>query len=426
MQKQDQIHQLTAHLFREDSGKMVAFLSARYGINQLDSVMDIVQDTFEAALSKWRFSGIPDNPSAWLMQVAKNKAINALKHDATTTGISSELYLAHAENELPVDFSLSEQEITDSQLRLLLLCCHPEFSSKNQIIITLHILCGFGVPEIANALLMKDEAVKKALLRCKSFLRKSGDLMTNEYLFQANQQTQTVQTIIYLIFNEGYKTTRSMEAINHDLCYEAIRLAKLLTNSRSAGQHQTEALLALMFFNLSRFTARINTSGEWLTLEEQDRSKWNKVFIEEGYYYLNLATQSDQLSRFHLEAIIASIHCAASSFEETNWQQIVALYRQLEQLTPKSPFITLNKIIAESYVSTAIESLQSLDKIAGDSQLKNNFLVPATRGDIYQREHAFQEAITAYTQAMKLAVSAKDKVLLQKKITQCQLKSRKT
>ncbi len=426
MQKQDPVHQLTAHLFREDSGKMVAFLSARYGLDQLDLVMDVVQDTFEAALSKWRFSGIPDNPSAWLMQVAKNKAINAIKRDAKSTGLSV-VDLSLPENGQSVDFLLSEQEIKDSQLKLLFLCCHPEFSSKNQIIITLHILCGFGMPEIANALLMSDEAVKKALHRCKSFLRESGDLLNSEYLSLANRQTHIVQTIIYLIFNEGYKTTRSKEAINHDLCYEAIRLAKLLTNDhREEQQHETEALLALMFFNLSRFAARVNTSGEWLTLEEQDRSKWNKVFIEEGYYYLDRATRSNQLSRFHLEAIISSIHCAAPTFEETNWQQIVALYVQLELLTPTSPFITLNKIIAESYIRQASDSIRSIEQLANDPQLKNHFLIPAAKGDIYQRNGQFREAIAAYVEAMELAVAARDNALLRKKITRCHLKSIKT
>lgn len=422
MTNTDNINQLTAHLFRENSGKMVAVLSRMFGLSQIEVVLDVVQDTFETALTKWRFSGIPDNPSGWLMQVAKHKALNTFKRENKTQAHSPSIYLNHFDTkfEQELDILFSTKEIKDSQLRLLFACCHPDFSTKNQIIITLNILCGFGVPEIANALLMNDEAVKKALTRSKFSLSKLDALLQTNIITQSDERIKTVQTILYLLFNEGYKTTRSKDAIDNDLCFEAIRLAKLLENDNGIANSETEALLALMFFSLSRFPARLSTNDEWLTLAEQDRSKWNKVFIEEGYYYLNKATQHQTVTRFHIEAIIASLHCSAQTFEETNWDKIAALYRLLEQIEPASPLVSLNRIIAESYLPGSTGSIQALTEIAVHDILKNSFLVPAAMGDIYKRKGELQNARKAYEHALALSVSPIDKRFLTKKILLCQ------
>ena len=421
MNNYDNINQLTAHLFRENSGKMVAVLSRMFGLNQIDIVLDVVQDTFEMALSKWRFSGIPDNPSGWLMQVAKNKALNAFKRENKTQAFSPSVYLNQFDKsfENQFDILLSQKEIKDSQLRLLFTCCHPDFSTKNQIIITLNILCGFGVPEIANALLMNEEAVKKALARSKASLRKLDNILQTSIITQSDERIKTIQTILYLMFNEGYKTTRSKEAINNDLCYEAIRLAKLLENDNSAVNSETNALVALMFFNISRFPARLGTSDEWLTLEEQDRSQWNKIFIEEGYHYLNKSTQSETVTRFHIEAIIASLHCSAPTFEATDWKKIAYLYHQLEQIK-FSPLVILNRIIAESYLTNS-NSIQALDELEVNTDLKHSFLVSVAKGDIYKRKDELKNARIFYEQALSLSVSPVDRKFLEKKIIQCQL-----
>ena len=215
--------ELTAHLFRENSGKMLAVLSRMFGLSKIDFVMDVVQDTFETALIKWKFSGVPDNPSGWLMQVAKNKALNVFKRESKSKSFSPSVYLSHFESGMEAQFNilLSPKEIKDSQLRLLFACCHPDFATKNQIMITLNILCGFGVPEIASALMMNDEAVKKALTRSKAQLKRLDTILEAHIITQSGERMKTVQTILYLMFNEGYKTTRSHEAINNGLCFEA-------------------------------------------------------------------------------------------------------------------------------------------------------------------------------------------------------------
>ncbi|SHE81623.1 RNA polymerase sigma factor [Pedobacter caeni] len=411
---------MTAHLFRENSGKMTAVLSRIFGLQHLELILDIVQDTFESALTKWRFSGIPDNPSGWLMKVARNKALNAVKRAQKTESFSTEL-LRSASIDLEEQFDMicSDDEIKDSQLRLLIICCQPVFSTRNQIIITLHILSGFGVPEIANALLMKHEAVKKSLSRCKSLLKERADLLNVRVLLPSEEQTETLLRILYLIFNEGYKTTRAKKGINNDLCYEAIRLTQLLSDHKNACFHQANALLALMFFNLSRFPARLTEALEWLSLAEQDRTRWNTKFIQEGFYYLNISTQSTQLHRLHLEAIIASLHCTAPDFKQTNWTRIVYLYQQLEILEPNSPYIRLNRIIAQSYLQEAAAGIREIDELEMNSGLQKSFLFSATKADIYQRTGDKEKAITAYELALQLSNAPLDRKFLLRKIAAC-------
>ncbi len=418
MAKHDHINQLTARLFRENSGKMVAVLSHLFGLKQIDRINDIVQDTFEKALIKWTSNELPENPSAWLMQVAKNTAINTFKRDSKMLAFSPSIYLKHFEKGFENEFNLllSPKEIKDSQLRLLFTCCHPNVSEKNQIIITLNILCGFGVPEIANALMMKEEAVKKALVRSKAALRELDNILQTRIVTKLEERLKTVRTVIYLMFNEGYKTTRGLNGIDNDLCYEAIRLGKLLNHD----DNETNALISLMFFNLSRFPARINDNFEWLTLAEQDRSLWNSVFIEEGYYYLRQAINSETLTRFHIEAIIASVHCSAPSFEETDWHKIVYLYNQLTLLEPHSTIITINRIIAESHLSSK-QSIQKLEELEVDMDSKMSFLVHAAKADIHKRRGELKKAKTAYLEALNLSVSPIDKKFLESKILQIQI-----
>lgn len=411
---------MTAHLFRENSGKMTAILSRIFGLQHLDLILDIVQDTFEAALTRWRFSGIPDNPSGWLMKVARNKALNAVKRAQKSESFSPDLMLsASIDLEHHFDRICTDHEINDSQLRLLIICCQPVFSSRNQIIITLHILSGFGVPEIANALLMKEEAVKKSLSRCKSSLKAIPQLLNIPVVPPSNEQTEVLLRILYLIFNEGYKTTRAKKGINNDLCYEAIRLTKLLLNPKQTCYHQANALLALMFFNLSRFPARLTETAEWLSLAEQDRTLWEIKFIQEGFYYLHISTQSTQLHRLHLEAIIASLHCTAPDFKQTNWTKIVYLYQQLELLEPGSPYIRLNRIIAQSYLQNAAACIKEINELELSSGLRQSFLFSATKADIYQRIGESDKAISAYEEALQLSNAPLDKKFLQRKIAEC-------
>lgn len=399
---------------------MVAVLSNAYGLHHIDAIMDVVQDTFEQALNTWKFKGVPENPGGWLMQVAKNKSINYFKRAEKTTAFTHSAFAEYVDEHvhLQIDHLCLPDGIDDSQLRLLLACCQPDLSEKNQVILTLHVLCGFGVAEIANALLMNSEAVKKSLFRAKEQLRQRGNLMQTALHLRYDKHISLVQTILYLLFNEGYKTTRANDITNNDLCYEAIRLAKLLLKKGVGLQAETNALLALMFFNISRFPSRMSTEGELITLEEQDRNKWNKVFIEEGYFYLKEATAENQLSRYHLEALIASVHCASSSFEQTDWQKIIYLYKQLERVAP-SPMVTLNRIVAESFWQHTPEQLAQLNELKQHEQVKNHYLLYAAEGEILLKSGNTRSAKEAFGKAYSLAHTSVDKQFLMNKMNGC-------
>src|SRR5690606_18972042 len=220
--------QLAAHFFREHSGRMVASLARVYGMAHLDTILDAVQDTFETALTNWRYHGPPEHPRAWLSQVARNKLINALKHHARHAHAFDTEAPVHELSTTDPDPELTDEAHTDGQIQLLVACCHPALSERDRILITLHILCGFGVPELGNALQRNREAVKKALQRSKALLRQKSPKLGQHRLAAIAKQLPTVCTILYLLFNEGYKATRNSKGIDFDLCYEALRLAKLV------------------------------------------------------------------------------------------------------------------------------------------------------------------------------------------------------
>lgn len=410
---------MTDHLFRENTGKMISVLTRMFGFNQIDNVMDIVQDTFESALRSWKFSGLPDNPEAWLMTVARNKALNLYKKDKKTALVADSFFDKRIDEDFVRDFDrlCLPHEVKDGQLRLLLSCCHPDLPERNQIIVTLYVLCGFGNSEIARALYMNPETVKKTLTRTKEELRTQGNLLLAPKLPAEGARVETVHTILYLMFNEGYKTTRGLEIINHDLCFEAIRLTKLLLQNGVAMVKQSKSLLALMFFNLSRFPSRMSDEGDLLTLEQQDRNKWNKMFIQEAYCYLNDA-KDEKLNRYYLEAVIASIHCLSPTFEETDWKSIVFLYGELEKLV-HSPSVALNKLIAESYLFGPAKCLDKIVELKNDDLLKDNFLLFAAEGDFLMRMKEMTSARDSFCKARMYAVSEADKKFLDSKIAQC-------
>jgi RNA polymerase sigma factor (sigma-70 family) len=415
MNNETKIQQLSAHYFKENSGKMIAVLTRLYGIENIENFLDAVQDTFLTAITKWKFYGVPENPEAWLMKVAKNKTINALKKNKNA---SIEFLNQEIANTSDTEAVFSEQEIVDSQLQLLFFCCNPDLSVKNQIIITLHISCGFGVPEIASALLMSQDAVKKSITRSKETLKNSKKLFNNTLYTNQNSKTEIIHIILYLIFNEGNKATRKKGGLNIELCYEAIRLAKL-TLIKDKNFSETNSLLALMFFNLSRFPARITVGGEWLTIEEQDRTLWNKIFIEEGFYYLNQSKLTNKFTKFHIEAIISSIHCTAPTFEITDWKKIVSLYKNIELLEPNSPVVKLNRIVAESYISAAESQIDEINKIGNEFNDGYKIIYFLSKAHIYKKLENRSEANNNYKQALDLVKSDIDKSFIENKIKLC-------
>ena len=414
------IEKLVSHLFRREAGKMTAILIKLFGVSMISQAEDIVQDTFLAAYKTWPYGNVPDKPEAWLMQVAKNKAIDILRENAKRASLPYSAFVANKEQVFyqHIDQAFSDHDTLDAQLKLLFLCCHPELSEKQQMAFTLQVLCGFSINEIASSLLMEKEAVKKTLLRTKQEIKQKGLFADTGYLYRSMQRLDMLRQVLYLMFNEGYKTTEDTELINRDLCFEAIRLGKMVLKlGDNTAKSETKAMLALMFFNVARFASRTELDGSIVSLEEQDRRKWDKNLIIEAYFYLKDSRNTALLSRYHIEAGIAAVHCSAETYEQTDWKQIVYYYEQLEQIE-WSPVVRLNKAIAIYHFLGAHEALRELETI-NNLKLSKHHLFHATKASFLSKAGQYEEAVYHYKEAINLAKSELDKQFLINKMEEC-------
>lgn len=397
---EEKINILTGHLFREHYGKMVSYLSQKFGYHQLENIIDAVQESFEAALKSWRFTAIPNQPFAWLYKVANHKLLNKIKREHL-----SRLHL----EQLPVeDVNIdlySEQEAEDSLFKLLNYFSTANFSERNKLVISLYFLCGFSYSEISNALLLKADTVKKVVRRSKEAIKKFSGAY-DDHQIHAIEQPDHMLKIIYLLFNEGYKSSQKNGTINTDLCFEAIRLAKLV-NRHCPHYAETNALLAVLFFHSSRFPSRTKdgmANGTWISLENQDRRLWDSNLITTGFHHLRVAkAKQTALGKYYLEALISSLHCRSDRYEDTDWKTISYLYEQLEHLEPHSISVTLNRIIAESNykdLTPLILKLQSMGTlITNDTaffyhSIKANFYAKLEHWDLSLENYHLSLAYT--------------------------------
>ena len=328
------VNQLTDHLFRHESGKMVAVLTKIFGTENLETSEDVVQQTFIDAMQVWKIKGVPENPSAWLFRVAKNKAIDVIrrnKHSVQYDFSDSERILLTSEYSLSITMeNLMKQElVNDDMLRMMFACCHPEISEENQITLILKTLCGFSTAEIAKTFLNGEDTISKRLYRTKEFFRTRKIKLEIPSVDELKVRTDAVLNSIYLLFNEGYNSTDSENLIREDLIGEAMMLCRLLAENIHTQQPETFALMALMCFHASRSESRLTPEGDIILLPYQDRSKWNKDLITEGNNYMNKAAFGETISTYHLEAAIAYEHCSAENFSKTNWKRILELYEWL-------------------------------------------------------------------------------------------------
>lgn len=373
-------------LFRRESGRMVAALTRLFGVHNLALAEDVVQDAFCRAIEVWRVRGIPDNPSAWLMAAAKNRALDLLRHEGTVRSYAPELgRLLETEWTLAplVEQAFSGEVIADDQLRMMFSCCQPRITQEVQIALILHILCGFSVGEIAAAFLVSNAAVEKRISRGKKLLAASKrlfDLAEDEMA----PRLEAVQRALYLLFNEGYHGAHSSLPVRAELCREALRLALLLHDNERTATPSTHALSALMCFYAARLAGRIDGSGHMLTLYEQDRSRWDARLIDQGRELLDRAARGDVLTAYHVEAAIAALHAEAQRTEDTNWGAIVELYDQLLMLRP-SPVIALNRAIAVAQHAGPEAGLAAARAIEDPDRLATYPFYPAALGELELR-----------------------------------------
>ncbi|HEX6170274.1 MAG TPA: sigma-70 family RNA polymerase sigma factor [Chitinophagaceae bacterium] len=418
MQQQKNIKQLIDHLFRHESGKMISVLSKLLGLQNLETANDIVQDSLLQAMNTWRFKGIPDNPSAWLYRVAKNKAIDFLRKEKKFREISPQYsYLLHSEYTLSstVNNLFWENEIQDSQLRMIFACCHPSIAEESQVALTLKTLCGLNVSEIAKAFLTNDETIAKRIYRAKEKIKAEKIEMDVPASNELSLRLDTVLKSLYLLFNEGYNSSHPDQLIREDLCEEAMRLCYLLAENKITSYPRVKALLSLMCFQASRLDTRLDDQGNILLLKHQDRKKWSRPLIKKGFDYLDAAVEPFEISTYNIEAAIASLHAASPSFEQTDWRSIYHLYEMLYQLQP-NPVVAMNKAIASAYAINKQNALNELQQIKG---LEHHHLYYASIGEIYFELQNKTEAKRFYQKALQLTSSGHEQQLLTSKINSC-------
>ncbi len=401
--------ELIPHLFRTEFRKITSVLCKLFGIEHIEVAEDIASETFLTAVESWTYKGLPENPTAWLYQVAKNKANNyLLRNKLFAEKIKPQLKRSSARSE-ELELDMSNKNITDSQLQMLFVTCHPSIPAEAQVGLALRILCGFGIDEIATAFLTNKETINKRLFRAREKLRieKVSIEMPDEA--EIHQRLETVLTTLYLLFSEGYYSESKDSILRKDLCFEAMRLAYLLIENEPTNTPSVNALLSLFCFHASRFEARKVENGEMILYEDQDESLWNKELIEKGMYFLNMASQGKRITKYHLEAGIAYWHTQKADTSE-KWENILSLYNQLLMLE-YSPIAALNRTFALSKVKSKAEAIKEAEKL----QLNNNHYYFTLLGELYTGIDA-NKARMNLEQALSLAKTKTDKQTLQRKL----------
>lgn len=408
---------LAEHFFRLEYSKIVSVVTRYFGLSKVNMAEDIVQDTLLEAIHSWDYKGIPENPSAWLYTVAKNKAINALKK------VKQEEAYHNTNNstEESVEITFSEEQIIDDQLRMMFACCHPSISHEAQISLILKTLCGLSIGEIASAFLTSNETINKRLVRARKVLKEeqiSFEIPSNEIL---DQRLEAVLKTIFLLFNEGYSTSGGDQLINYDLCLEAIRFVELISNHPQLRQYSSpNALLALMLLNASRFKARVDKEGHMIRMAHQNRSLWNQALISGGLQHLKRIADHKEVSIYHILATISAYHCIAKDYASTDWKGILNMYDALMAID-NSPLVRLNRAISLSRVEgpeSGIEELLKLEKEIPPTY----YLFHSTLADLYMETGRFQLAIKWLQTALKQKVGLTEKQVIQKRLDDCEQK----
>jgi RNA polymerase sigma-70 factor (ECF subfamily) len=413
----DPVHLAVDHLFRHRAGQMVAVLTRIFGPERLDQVEDAVQEAMVRALRVWPYRGTPENPTAWLIQVAKNRLLDRLRRDKRWRGSDEEIEqaLTSLQDESTNSTAAFAREVRDDQLRMIFMCCHPINSEDSQVALTLKTVGGFSTAEIARAFLAREAAVTKMLLRAKQRLRDHSVRLEMPAPDKLPSRLDAALQAVYLMFNEGYSALEGEALVRTDLCFEAVRLCELLAGHPQTDAPKTQALAALLCFQAARLAARCDAAGELLLLEQQDRSRWNPGLIRRGLHYFRQSAAGPELSDFHLEAEITACHALASRFDETEWPRMLACYEELLRRN-RSPVVALNRIVALSRVHGVEAGLREIEAIREHRALKHYYPFHATHGELLRQAGRPHEAIACYRRALELTSSLPIRRFLQKRI----------
>jgi RNA polymerase sigma factor (sigma-70 family) len=351
---------LIPHLFKTEYSKIVSVLTRSFGLEFIETAEDITSETFLSAIDSWPYKGQPENPTAWLYTVAKNK----LKNHLARNNIFDKKVFEYSANEnqtdeLNIDFS--HQNISDSQLQMLFALCHPLISTEAQICLALRILCGLGLVEIADAFLSNKETIHKRLQRAKEKLRSAKIKIEMPGESEVNERLDTVAQTIYLLFSEGYYSESNNSIVRKDLCVEALNLSYLLLDNPRTNKHVTNSLMSLMCFQASRLEARQSPNGKIILYDDQDKNLWDKEFIEKGFHFLQQASKWELTSNYYIEASIAYWHTVDNNNPD-KWTSILKLYDVLLSAN-SSPIVALNRVWAFSKVHGNLSAIEEAEKL---------------------------------------------------------------
>lgn len=407
---------LVDHFFRHEYGRLVAVLTKSLGVRQLDLIEDVVQAALSKGLQNWARAGIPRDPAAWLYRTARNSAIDALRRGKVEQ--ETLVKISARASDTTVDDSLADavldKEPGDETLRLLYLCCHPTLALESRVALALKIVGGFGVDEIANALLITKSNAEKRLTRAKDTLRDRGMEISELTGDSAAGRVEAVLSTIYLIFTEGYAATVGDNPIRSDLCEEAMRLARMCNQHSWSRSPATAALLGLLLLQSSRMDARVDADGAIVLLGEQDRTCWDTGRVREAMHWLTLAAEGNVLSRYHVEAAIAWEHARAESLDRVDWQRVISLYEKLSVMNP-GPMVRLNLVIAQSRVLGADFALKALESFSDDDRRRLRPWWDCAIAEIFNRLNRPKDAIAHLTDALALSSNAGQRKLIERK-----------
>jgi len=407
-------------VFREEYGRIIATLIRISG--SFDLAEEALQEAFTSATSKWQREGTPNHPGAWLTTVAHHKLVDAIRRDKIRNDKQAEVIFEstrlqpYAEPQLPDETTA----YSDDRLRLIFTCCHPSLVREAQVALTLRTLGGLTTTEIAHAFLVPETTLAQRLVRAKQKIRLAGIPYEVPSLEIIGERLAAVRAVIYLIFNEGYAASAGQSLIRNDLCAEAIRLGSVLCELLP-NEPENMGLLALMLLQDSRRDARVNDQGELVTLEDQDRSRWDAAEIAEGVQLVQAALSLRRVGNYQLQAAIAAVHAEATHADETDWPQIVALYGELMRLT-SSPVVALNHAAAVAMSEGAEQGLRLLEAAGAGGELQNYYLFHASRADLLRRLDRLDEAHDAYTTALSLTTNRVEQNYIRRRLAELKSK----
>jgi RNA polymerase sigma-70 factor (ECF subfamily) len=412
--------ELDEHLFRRESGRLVAALVRIFGVHNLALAEDVVQDACCRALEVWKVRGVPENPAAWLMTTARRRAIDVVRKARTARTFAPEIArMLESEWTLAptIANAFSAPAIRDEQLRMMFSCCHPRLAEEAQVALVLHILCGFGAGEVAAAFLTRRAAMEKRLARGKTVLAGSTRLFDLDDAAFATRLS-AVRRALYLLFSEGYHGASPRTAVRADLCAEAIRLTELLLEHPQAAVPETFALASLMCLQAARLPARVDAAGDLSPLARQDRTRFDAALVDRGLAHLERSAAGPTLTQYHVEAAIASAHATAIDVGATDWATIVTLYDRLIAIAP-SPVVALNRAIALGQRDGAAAGLAALETIDDPSRLDRYPFYPASRAEFERGLGRHADARGHFLEAARLARNRAEHRFFMKRADEC-------